>query len=227
MARMVALLSGGQDSTTALFWALAQGHDVHAVSFEYGQRHWVEIAAAKRVAKKAGVPHEVLHLGPRGMGVSALLSERGGPIEERPGALPTSFVPGRNMLFLTAAAAFGYALDRHTLLVGCSAVDYSGYPDCRPAFLAAAEKALALALDREVQVLAPLLALTKAATVQMAETLGCLDTLRLTWTCYTPVQLGRRGHVKACGVCPACRIRAAGFEKAGIEDPAAGLEQRA
>lgn len=202
---MIVLLSGGQDSTTCLYWALARG-PVEALVIDYGQRHSREIESATLVAHRAGVR---LHEGRVRFPARSALTD-GGPIATRPDGLPTTFVPGRNAAFLALAAGLG-----DEVVIGCSAVDFSGYPDCRPAFLVAQQRALSLALDREIAITAPLIDRSKAQTVRLARSLGddCWEALALSWTCY-------RGGERPCGECPACVLRAKGFAEAGETDPA-------
>jgi 7-cyano-7-deazaguanine synthase len=225
-ALAVVVLSGGQDSVTCLYWAKARFAEVYAVSFDYGQRHKRELAAAEQIAREARVPHRILDL-------PALFQLKGGALTDESIAvaagggfqgLPTTFVPMRNAAFLTLAAAWavqlcegkrklGQTWDPH-LVTGVCQTDYSGYPDCRREFVDAMEKALSLACDRKIQIQAPLMGLTKRQTVELANEMpGCLRALRLSITCY-------HGQRPGCGTCPACELRAKGFREAGIDDPA-------
>lgn len=213
----IVLLSGGQDSTTLLLWALReQKEPVHALSFSYGQRHSVELEAAARIAHLLGVSHTVLELGTfwEQIGVpSALTAEQ--PIELLPEGLPTTFVPGRNLFFLTAAAVWGYPRGESTLLIGVSEADYSGYPDCRAPFLQAAEQAIRLALERPVQILAPFLHWDKAQLWRYADSLGYREFIaEETHTCYLGERAQRHPWGYGCGQCPACQLRAAGYARA-------------
>lgn len=169
----VVLFSGGQDSTTALFWAKARFGHVEAVGFDYGQKHAVELAQARRIAEKAGVPYQVFDL--RGMLSGSALTEHEAdmtaPHPRNPG-LPASFVPARNALFFTVAAGYAYNRDIYDLVGGMCETDYSGYPDCRRDFIAAQETALALALDCDLRIHTPLMYLTKAETWKLAKDLG-------------------------------------------------------
>lgn len=210
---MIVLLSGGQDSTTCLHWALRADRPVHALAVDYGQRHVIELASAHRVARTAGVELHVAHIElPKGAlaGLAA-----GAEIAVAPTGLPTTFVPGRNATLLSIAANLAYRLGSDTIVIGCSAVDYSGYPDCRPEFLATQGRALAMALDRPIRIVAPLIDKSKAQTVKLARELGqaCWAALGHTWTCYL-------GGERPCGECPACVLRAKGFAEAGETDPA-------
>jgi 7-cyano-7-deazaguanine synthase len=211
----VVLLSGGQDSTTCLFWALREFHSVRALSIFYGQRHQVELEAAKQIAGVAGVPHEVLSIEGvlDSLADSALVS--GGDVakEHRVGGLPASFVPGRNVFFLATAAAFAFKYGIQNLVTGTCQTDYSGYPDCRDGFIKSMQVTLSLALGTDFIIHTPLMWLTKAETVYLAANLpGCLEALSLSHTCY-------EGWRPPCGECPACVLRAKGFAEAGVQDP--------
>lgn len=225
MSKAVVLLSGGQDSTTALFWARIHSDEVIAVSVNYGQRHEAELVAAARIAALARVPRIVLDVPAlKLIGGSALVDidlelrgEGGIPDAAMPGGLPTSFVPGRNALFLTLAAAVAVREGAQTIVAGVCQTDFSGYPDCRREFIDAMEVALTLAMPSSsgpLRILTPLMYLTKAETVRLARRLpGCLDALALSVTCY-------QGQRPGCGSCPACELRARGFREAGVADPA-------
>jgi len=222
-ARAVALLSGGQDSTTCLYWARSRFAAVHAVSIDYGQRHRSELAAAEAIARMAGVTHEVLALPALSqLGGNALVSDVAVAATGGLGGMPSTFVPMRNVLFLTLAAARAVQWgatsggDPGPAVVVCGAceTDFSGYPDCRRSTMDATEAALSLAVDAPVRIETPLMALDKAATVRLARSLpGCWEALALSVTCY----LGQR---PGCGACPACVLRAKGFAETGERDPA-------
>lgn len=208
----VVLLSGGQDSTTCLFWAMARG-PVAALAIDYGQRHARELAAAERIAKFAGVP---LHRAKLSFPFVSGLTDRDARIGTRLDGLPTTFVPGRNAVFLALAAGVAKEEGHVSVVIGCSAVDYSGYPDCRPGFLMKQREALRDGLDMPtLEIVAPLVDRTKAQTVQIAYDLGpeCWNALAHSWTCYL-------GGERPCGECPACVLRAKGFVEAGYPDPA-------
>lgn len=224
------LLSGGLDSTTVLAIAAAAGHPLYALSFAYGQRHAVELACAARQARRFGVrAHEVIDLGHMGRLVApatALVAgsdhavPRGRDLED--GAIPITYVPARNTLFLAYALAWAEALAAPTIWIGVNALDYSGYPDCRPDFLAAfqATATLATRAGREgagFTIEAPLVDLRKAEIIARGATLGVDygDTV----SCYSPTTAGAR--VLACGDCDSCRLRAQGFAEAGVADPTA------
>jgi 7-cyano-7-deazaguanine synthase len=225
--KAVTLLSGGQDSTTCAFWARKYLGECHALTFRYGQRHAGEIDDAIRIAAGLGMPHTLLDLSGvlAALGDSALLAgvdapltaDGGRPDAAMPQGLPSSFVPGRNLLFFSAAAALAVKLGAKAIVTGVCQTDYSGYPDCRKEFVDAFERAATLAMPSSAGPLvmyAPLMQLSKSQTVQLARTLpGCWEALATTTTCY----LGRR---PGCGACAACVLRAKGFAGAGERDPA-------
>lgn len=215
--RALVVLSGGQDSTTCLYWAIDRfGRDnVESVTFDYGQRHRIEIECARRVAESAGVPNVVLPIDTFAvLGGNALTdSAVEVPDAEPAGAgLPATFVPGRNLIFLTCAAAWGWRRGIGHLVTGVAQTDYSGYPDCRRDTIDALEHTLQLGLERDLTIHTPLSALSKKETVLLARDLGALHAMRFTHTCY-------RGERPPCGTCAACRLRARGFAEAGVADP--------
>lgn len=209
----VVLLSGGQDSTTCLYWAKREFGHVEALSFDYGQRHRAELDAASRIAHLADVNHRMLTVASlRELGGGGLTSDTT-PIDEYlENGLPTSFVPGRNVLFLTLAAAFAYQREIHHLVTGVCQTDYSGYPDCRAETIAAVQLAVSLGMDTRFYIHTPLMWLTKAESVHLARDVGAMDALAYSHTCYN-------GDFPPCGKCPACELRAKGFEIAGFPDP--------
>jgi 7-cyano-7-deazaguanine synthase len=219
-AKAVLLLSGGLDSATCLLIAREEGYDVHALSFDYGQRHAVELDAARAIAAKYGASeHRVVRLDYPGSGASALTDLDVGVPRDALGleAIPATYVPARNTLFLAHALAWAEVLGASAIFIGANALDYSGYPDCRPQFLEAFERAANLGTRRGVEghpfrIHAPLLRSSKADIVRRAATLG-LD-FALTTSCYEPGP-GR----EPCGRCDACLLREKGFREAGIADP--------
>jgi len=224
MSKAIVLLSGGQDSATCAFWARQRFDEIVAVSIFYGQRHAVEVGAAKKIASMLGCEHVMLHIPVVAeIGGSALVSANA-PIEasggyqdsEAVGGLPTSFVPGRNALFMTLAASVAVVRGAKDIVTGVCQTDYSGYPDCRREFVDAMERAVSLAMPSSAGPIAihtPLMHMNKAETVKMARGLpGCWEALAETVTCY---------HGTRCGTCPACVLRAKGFADAGELDPAA------
>jgi len=218
----VVLLSGGLDSATTLAIAKAEGFEPYAMSFRYGQRHAVELAAAKKVAAQIGVvEHRIVDIDLRAFGGSALTADI--PVPTTPSsAIPVTYVPARNTIFLSYALAWSEVLGAADIFIGANAVDYSGYPDCRPEFIRAFETLANLATRAGVEgqvrftVHAPLIAMTKGDIIRRGLALG-VD-YGLTRSCYAPDEEGR-----ACGECDSCRIRLAGFAAAGIEDPAVYL----
>lgn len=211
--KALVLLSGGQDSVTSLFWALENFGNVAALTVKYGQKHATEVLCAKKIAKKIGIEHNVVdmsflkNLSPNSLTTSDSCVE----ISNKKG-LPDTFVPGRNMLFITTACAWGYARGFVDIVIGVSQVDYSGYPDCRANFISACEKTVSLALDTTVKIHAPLIFMSKKDTVLLMQSFGKIDYLKYTHTCYN-------GKRPPCGVCAACVLRREGFNLAGMEDP--------
>lgn len=216
--KAVVLLSGGLDSATVLAMAQAEGYLCHTLSFDYGQRHRAELQAAARLAATAGVAaHKVVTLDLGGIGGSALTD----PAVELPETLqpgiPVTYVPARNTVFLSLALGWAEVLDAGDIFIGVNAVDYSGYPDCRPAFIDAFERMANLATRAGVEgvgvrIRAPLQNMSKARIVDAGRRLG-VD-YSLTVSCYQA-----DGHGRACGRCDSCRLRAAGFAAAGFADP--------
>lgn len=209
----VVLVSGGQDSATCLVWAKQQFDQVLAISFNYGQRHKKELTAAKAICKSLKIPHEVLKVDLlKKLTRNALTDPSVKVALGKNGQLPTTFVDGRNMIFLTVAAIYAKQHDIPNLVTGVCQTDYSGYPDCRDDFIKAEEKTLQLAMVFPFKIHTPLMFLTKAETVKLMQKLGGLPLLKKTLTCY-------HGQRPACGTCPACVLRLKGFEEAGIPDP--------
>lgn len=211
----VILLSGGLDSTTVLAIARHEGFRPYALSFRYGQRHEVELTAARRVAAAMGVAdHVVADIDLRAFGGSALTAEIDVPhherVEDLGGGIPVTYVPARNTIFLSFALAWAETLGASDVFIGVNALDYSGYPDCRPAFIAAFEEAARLGMRDGLRVHSPLAQLDKAGIVRLGREAGA--PLHLTVSCY-------RGTVPACGRCDACLLRRKGFAEAGLPDP--------
>ncbi len=215
----VVLLSGGLDSTTVAAMARAEGYRILALTIDYNQRHRIELAHAARVAAAIGVErHIVLPLDLRGFGASALTADIAVPKGGVEPGIPVTYVPARNTIFLSVALGWAEAAGARDLFIGVNALDYSGYPDCRPAFIAAFETMANAATKAGVEgdrftVHTPLAAMTKADIVRAAATVGA--PLDLTWSCYDPTPAGR-----PCTQCDSCRLRAKGFEEAGVADPA-------
>ena len=218
--RAVVLLSGGLDSSTALAWAIRRQHwQCHTVAFDYGQRHRIELAAAQRVADALQVTdHRVIKVDLRAIGHSALTSET--PVPKDRGSesgIPVTYVPARNLIFLSLAAALAEAVGASRLVIGANVVDYSGYPDCRPEFLRAFTEAALLGTKSgseggSLEVAAPLIQLSKSEIIALGLELG-LD-YSLTRSCYDPSASG-----EPCGHCDSCRFRLQGFAELGRIDP--------
>jgi 7-cyano-7-deazaguanine synthase len=220
--KAVCLLSGGLDSSTCLALARRDGYACYALSFDYGQRHRIELEAAARVAAAIGVErHIVAKIGLDAFGGSALTADidvpKGRAADEMSHGIPVTYVPARNTIFLSFALAWAEVLESADIFIGVNALDYSGYPDCRPEFIEAYERMANLATKAGVEgrtrlrIHTPLLDLTKAGIVKLAHELG-LD-FALTHSCYDPDAAGR-----PCGQCDSCLLRAKGFHEAGIED---------
>jgi 7-cyano-7-deazaguanine synthase len=224
MKRAVVLLSGGLDSTTTLAIAVAEGFDVYGLSFDYRQRHKIELAAARRTAQVLGVrEHRVVRIDNHIFGRSALTDDVAVPKSRTPAemakGIPVTYVPARNTIFLSYALAWAESRGLTDIFIGVNALDYSGYPDCRPEFIAAFEKMATLATKSGVEgsrykVHTPLIKMTKADIIRKAIQLG-ID-LSLTHSCYDPTPDGR-----ACGLCDSCQLRQKGFREAGLTDPIA------
>ena len=217
----VVLLSGGLDSATVLAIAQDQGYEVHALVVDYGQRHRHELKAAERLAQAAGIPWRVLPLDLRVFGGSALTDDiavpRGRDELEMAGEIPVTYVPARNLVFLSLALGFAETIGARDLFLGVNAVDYSGYPDCRPEFLTAFKHCANLATKAGVEgrpfdIHAPLVDLTKSEIIQRGIAFG-VD-YGVTHSCYDPDPTGA-----ACGTCDSCVLRRRGFEAAGVPDP--------
>jgi 7-cyano-7-deazaguanine synthase len=222
MKRAVVLLSGGLDSATTAAVALDEGYTLSALSFDYGQRHRYELRAARRVVDHLAIAdHRVVEIGLRAFGGSALTDDSiDVPSAGRLDAIPPTYVPARNTIFLSIALGLAEVLGAFDIFFGANAVDYSGYPDCRPEFVRAFEELARLGTKAGVEgrgpfrVHAPLMMEGKADIIRRARGLG-LD-LGLTFSCYAP------RHDRPCGRCDSCRIRAAGFSEAGLRDPGLG-----
>lgn len=221
MKRAVVLVSGGLDSATALALCIRGGFDAHALSFDYGQRHNIEVQAAKRVAVSLGArDHRIAEIDLRVFGGSALTDEIAVPKsrdEKKATEIPVTYVPARNTIFLSYALAWCEVLGAADIFIGANSIDYSGYPDCRPAFIAAFEQLAGLATKAGVdgtqfRIHAPLISMSKAEIIRKGMELG-ID-FSLTHSCYDPTADGL-----ACGECDSCRIRLEGFRTAGLEDP--------
>lgn len=205
------VFSGGQDSTTCLFWAKREFKAVRALSFLYGQKHGKEVGLAQEIARKAGIPSEVMEVPFIGQLGSNALTDTTIPMDEQipdGTSFPNTFVPGRNLFFLSIAAVYAREHGIRHIVTGVSQTDYSGYPDCRDSFIKSLNVTLNLAMDAQFVLHAPLMWLDKAATWALADELGVMDIVRRdTLTCYNGIQ------GDGCGLCPACRLRREGLEK--------------
>ena len=221
--RAVCLLSGGLDSSTCLAVARRDGFGCYALTIDYGQRHRIELEAASRVARALGAArHLIMKVDLRCFGGSALTSDAGVPkgrsAAEIAQGIPVTYVPARNTVLLACALAWAETLEAEGIFIGVNALDYSGYPDCRPEYVRAFEQMAHLATKAgiegrlHVKIHTPLISLSKAEIVRLAHSLG-LD-FRMTWTCYDPGPAGR-----PCGQCDACLLRQKGFREAGLPDP--------
>jgi 7-cyano-7-deazaguanine synthase len=220
MSKAVALLSGGLDSTVTLAYALSKGHDALPLSFRYGQRHTRELDAAKAIAAYYGLKrHVVVDLDLSSFETSALTSRtvdvpRGRRLEEMGAEIPPTYVPARNIIFLSIAAGLCETIGARSIFIGANAVDYSGYPDCRPEFFEAFERALQVGTKsgvegKAIRIEAPILRMSKSEIVRLGKKMNA--PLHLTWSCY-------EGRERACGRCDSCLLRLKGFKEAGLRD---------
>lgn len=215
--KALVLFSGGQDSTTCLYWAIDKygKENVKALNIFYGQRHSVEIEAAEKIASMNDIEllqvrMDILeNIGDSGLFTDQNISEN----HVSSDLLPASFVPGRNIFFLTIAAAYAYKFGISDIVTGVCETDYSGYPDCRENTIQSLNETLSLGMGKGFVIHTPLMHLSKKETVELAQSLeGCMEGLKYSHTCYN-------GQYPPCGECPACILRAKGFEEAGIKDP--------
>lgn len=221
--RCVVLLSGGLDSATALYFAVKENFSPFCLIFDYGQKHRREIESARKLARFAGCPYKLVKFGLPWQG-SSLLDARikvpkvAGRSPQSATGIPSTYVPARNTIFLSLAVSFAEAINAGAIFIGANALDFSGYPDCRPEFYRAFDKVIALgtkagAEKRKIRVLTPLINLTKSQIIKLGFKLGV--PYELTWSCYL-------GQNRPCGKCESCFYRAKGFREAGILDPALG-----
>ena len=220
MKKAVVLLSGGLDSSTALYLAKSEGYEVYAISFNYGQRHKKELDFAKKIAKQASIKeHVIVNTNMNAWGGSALTDSNidvpSGDINRED--IPVTYVPARNMIFLSYAASYAESIGSQDIFIGVSQVDYSGYVDCRKEFIDAMENAInqgtvcAVKDNKKIKIHAPFMNKTKSEEIKLGVKLG-ID-YSSTWTCYN-------GYEKACGECDSCLLRLKAFKEAGYEDPA-------
>lgn len=226
--KAVVLLSGGLDSTTCLYKALETGYQPIALSFSYGQRHLAELQAARRIAHQLAIEHRVLAVDLRQIGGSALTDEiaipRGGNHLKKEGIIPVTYVPVRNLIFLSLAYALSEASGAGAIFIGVNAIDYSGYPDCRPEFIESFSRTASLASKtgsegHRIEIVTPLISLSKAEIA--AEAVRLKVSLGLTWSCYDPQANGTQ--LVPCRHCDACILRRDGFQAAGLSLSAAEI----
>ena len=216
MNKAVVLLSGGLDSTTVLYYAKAKGYKPYCLIFDYGQRHHKEIRQAQKIAREAGCDHQLVRIALPWRGSSLLDRSMKLPARKKidPGEIPSTYVPARNIIFLSFAASYAEAIGAQAVFIGANAIDYSGYPDCRPQFFKAYERVIKTGMKsgvegKRLRILAPLVHKTKAQIIRLGQKLHV--PYEKTWSCY-------EGARRPCSVCESCRLRQKGFEEAGIED---------
>lgn len=207
--KAIVVFSGGQDSTTCLFWAKKQFREVEAVTFDYGQRHRLEIECAAEIAQALDIKHHILDMSLLNqLAPSALTRSDMEVAEGKDGELPSSFVPGRNLVFLTFAGILAAQVGAKHIVTGVCETDFSGYPDCRDSFVKSLNVTLNLSMDKTFVIDTPLMWLDKAQTWELADSLGALEFVReRTLTCYNGIK------ADGCGECPACRLRQRGLER--------------
>ncbi|KAA9025815.1 7-cyano-7-deazaguanine synthase QueC [Niallia endozanthoxylica] len=207
--KAVVVFSGGQDSTTCLFWAIKNFAEVEAVTFHYNQRHSAEIDCAKNIASTLGIKHHILDMSLLNQLAPNALTRNEIEIEEnKSGGLPSTFVPGRNLLFLSFAGVLAYQIGARHIITGVCETDFSGYPDCRDSFIKALNVSLNLSMDKSFVIHTPLMWLNKAETWELADELDAFDFIREnTLTCYNGIM------ADGCGECPACKLRRKGLEE--------------
>lgn len=212
------LLSGGQDSTTCLTWALKKFQKVYGITFDYGQRHKIELASAKKIAQICKIPLKTYKTDIFQKFTKNALTNQNIAIKISKNKLPSTFVPGRNHIFLSIAAIYAKQLGISDIIAGVCQTDYSGYPDCRDEFIKSLEKTVNLAFGNAkktkdwIKIHTPLMWLTKAETIKLMQQLKRIELLKYSSTCY-------KGKRQACGKCPACKLRLKGFKEARIKDP--------
>ena len=215
--KTLVILSGGQDSTTCLFWAIDKfgKENVESLTFDYGQKHKIEIKSAQKIAEYAQINNKIISINTFSEFANNALLNNEISIESNvnnSSALPNTFVPGRNLIFITYAAAYAWNKNILDLITGVAQIDYSGYPDCRNETILSLEKTISLGMDCSFKIHTPLINLSKKEIVELAVSLGILDVLGMTHTCYL-------GVYPPCESCMACKLRKKGFEEAGIKDP--------
>jgi len=211
--KALVVFSGGQDSTTCLAWAKKEFSAVETITFDYGQRHKIELESAKKITKIAKVSQEVVKIDLFSKLTANALTDPSITINQgSKDQLPSTFVPGRNLIFLSIAAIYAKQRGIKDIITGVCQTDYSGYPDCRDQFIKSLEQTLNFSMDENFHLHTPLMFLSKKETVEMMQQLGQIELLKHSHTCYN-------GTRPACGKCPACKLRLKGFKEAGITDP--------
>ncbi len=207
MNKAIVLLSGGLDSTTTLYFAKKQGYKCHALIFDYNQRHIREIRSAVKIAKAAKVPYQILKIKLPWKGSSLLDKNSKLPVNKKIGRkIPSTYVPGRNTIFLSFAVSYAEAIRAKAIFIGANAIDFSGYPDCRPGYYRAFQRVIGEGTKaKRIRIITPLIKLKKSQIIRLGLKLGA--PLDLTWSCY-------KGGKKPCGVCDSCKLRERGFREA-------------
>lgn len=207
--KAIVLLSGGLDSTTTLYYAKDRGYQCFALIFDYDQRHKKEIRAAVKVAKRARVPYKIIKISLPWKGSALLDKKIKVPARRTLKGIPSTYVPARNTIFLSFALSYAEAIGASTIFIGANAIDFSGYPDCRPDFIKAFQEVVRCGTKKcKIKIKTPLINLTKAQIIKLGNRLGA--PLEMTWSCY-------KGGKKPCGVCDSCKLRAKGFAEAGLK----------
>lgn len=212
--KAVVIFSGGQDSTTCLHWARARFESVEAITFDYGQKHSVEIEQSKKICEMTNVKQTIIDISFLNTIVESALTSNGDVNELNAKGLPASFVPNRNQLFITLAHSYAQKIGAEVLVTGVCQTDYSGYPDCRRDFIDSIEKTTNLGSESSVEIQTPLMYLTKAETFALAAEYGCLDeVIEHSHTCYNGNREKRNNYGYGCDECPACDLRRKGYEE--------------
>lgn len=208
MKKAIILLSGGLDSTTTLYYALSKGYDCYALIFDYGQRHRKEVIRASRISRLSGIPYKIIKIKLPWKGSSLLDKKMKIPKRKSLKGIPSTYVPARNTIFLSFALSYAESIGAKAVFIGANAVDFSGYPDCRPSFYKAFQKVVREGTKkRKIEIKTPLINMTKAQIVALGIKLKA--PLELTWSCY-------KGGKRPCGVCDSCKLREKGFSTFGV-----------